>query len=194
MTTVVLLLPACGLFKEKPPEYLNSEDGAALEVPEDLDEVRPVRPIAITAPQTRMPMGDELNPGPPRAVATGGGDVTAYMAWSAQGAYLKVHDSPANVARRLGTLIEESGMSLLEGSESGEYQFEYEHVRIDTRGFFRRIFSWGGDEGPDHSGAYRTRIEADGRDTRVYLMSSDGQPAETGSAEHVLGIFMERFG
>lgn len=189
------VLTGCGLFGEKAPEYLASEEGAPLQVPEDLDEVEYLRPVEITVPLLRMPSGDELNPGPPRAVATGGrGDANAFLAWSAQGVYLQVKDTPESVARRLGYAIERSGMALLERDAAGSHRFEYTHMRVDDRGFFKKLLFWRGDEGPNYSGSYRTRLQPDGEQTRVYLLYGNGDPAATNAAEHILAIFMERLG
>lgn len=188
-------LQGCSLFRDKEPEYLQSVDGAPLQVPEDLDEIRYERPIAIRIDAMRLPAGDELNPGPPRAVSTGGrGDTNAFMAWSADGVYLMVKDTPDSVARRLRFAIQRSGMSLTQSGEAGDHEFEYVHIRIDERGFFEKMLFWRSDAGPNHSGVYRTRLEQDGDHTRVYLLSNAGRPADTSSAEHILGIFMERLG
>lgn len=192
---VVLLLPACSLFGDKDPEYLGSVDGTPLQVPEDLDQVRPVRPIVINAQELRMPSGDELNPGPPRAAATGGGsDTNAFLAWSSAGVYLKVDDTPDSVARRLGFVIERAGMTVIERSGEGRHRFEYLHPYVDERGFFSKMLFWRDAEGPNYSGTYRTRLEADGGQTRVYLLNDDGSQVGTSAAEHILGMFMERLG
>jgi uncharacterized lipoprotein len=190
-----LSMTACSLFKDKPPEYVDSEEGAPLKVPEDLDAVRPVRPIMISVGEMRMPAGDELNPGPPRAAVTaGGGEANAYLAWSAAGVYLKVDDTPDSVTRRLGIAIERTGMNVLELGDQGQHRFEYAHTLPDDRGFFERILFWRNDELPNYSGTYETRLEADGEETRVYLMFDAGGAANTRAAEHILGIFMERLG
>jgi len=191
-----MLLPACSVFfKDKEPEYLASKEGIALKVPEGLDAPRPVSPMLIRVDAMRMPAGDELNPMPPRAASTGGGEANAYMAWSAAGAYLAVVDSRESVARRLGFAIQRSGMNLLERDDDGAHYFEYRHVRIpQDKSFFGKMLFWRDDEGVDYSGSYRVRLEADGDETRVYLMFGTGGPANTNAAEHILGIFMERLG
>ena len=165
-----------------------------LQVPEDLDQVQAVRPIVISSQELRLPAGDELNPGPPRVAATGGGDTNAFMAWSATGVYLKVNDTPDSVARRLGFVIERSGMQVIEQSADGRHRFEYQHPYVDERGFFSKMLFWRDDQGPNYSGAYQTRLEADAGQTRVYLLHDDGSRADTSAAEHILAIFMERLG
>ena len=197
-TTLVMtaaLLPACSWFKEKPPEYLGSEEVPFLEVPEGLDKPLFYSPLVIRAEDLRMPSGDELNPGPPRVASTGGGgDANAYMAWSAKGVYLFVHDTPESVARRLKFVIDRAGMEMLEGRDDGSHRFEYYHLRYDDRGFFQKMMFWRNYGGPNYSGIYQTRVEADGVEARVYLDFATGGPATTDSAEHILGIFMERLG
>ncbi len=195
MLLVVLLLPACSLFRDKPPEYLDSDPGGTLQVPEDLDSLVFVRPVEITVPYMRTPSGDELNPGPPRAVATGGrGDTNAFLAWSAQGVYLQVKDSSDSVARRLGYAIERSGMRLIERDPEGGHEFEYTQMRVDDRGFFQKLMFWRNDQGPNYSGRYRTRLAPDGEQTRVYLNYPGGESVDTAAGEHILAIFMERLG
>ena len=151
--------------------------------------------MTISGPPMRLPEGDELNPGPPRVVSTAGAsDTNAFMAWSSQGVYLMVKDTPDSVARRLGFTIERSGMELLNKDPAGGHRFEYYHVRRDDRSFWQKMKFWSDGRGPNYSGIYRTRVEADGENSRVYLLFDSGENATTASAEHVLGIFMERLG
>ncbi|MEM1412541.1 MAG: hypothetical protein AAGH19_09295 [Pseudomonadota bacterium] len=188
-------LSACSWFKEKPPEYLESREAEPLRVPEDLDAPVYRTPLVISAPEMRMPAGDELNPGPPRAVSTGGrGDANAYIAWSAEGVYLSVADSPESVYRRLGFAIERTGMRPLPAADSGDQRFEYVHIRYDDRSFWQKLAFWNDGKGPDYSGVYQARVTSDGGDARVYLQLDSGAPADTSAAEHILGIFMERLG
>lgn len=192
---LVAALGACSLFEEKPPEYMASREAEPLEVPSDLDTPRYPAPLLISAPQMRMPSGDELNPGPPRTVTTAGrGEANAWIAWSAEGVYLAVADSPESVDRRLGFAIERTGMRPLEADGAASHRFEYVHVRYDERSFWQKLAFWNDGQGPDHTGTYRTRLVPDGADTRVYLYLDSGAPAPTSAAEHILGIFMERLG
>ncbi len=85
-------------------------------------------------------------------------------------------------------------MNMLERDDGGFYRFEYVHEVDDDRGFFGRLLFWRDDENPDYSGAYRTRLMEDAGKTRVYLLYDSGRAANTASAEHILGIFMERLG
>jgi uncharacterized lipoprotein len=194
MSLAALPLSACSLLGDKPPEYLTSQDGKPLQVPEDLDEPRRLNPVLINVGQMRLPSGDELNPAPPRTVSTAGRDANAFLAWSAEGVYLKVEDTPASVARRLGFVIERSGMNMLERGDGGAYRFEYVHPITDERGFFGKLLFWRDNDAPDYSGAYRTRVVEDDGQARVYLLYDSGRAANTASAEHILGIFMERLG
>jgi uncharacterized lipoprotein len=192
---LLLGLAGCSWFKEKPPEYVASREVPRLQVPPDLDEPRYPSPLMISAPEMRIPTGDELNPGPPRTVSTGGrADANAFMSWSAEGVYLKVLDTPDSVNRRLGFAIERSGMQLLEGGEAGDFRFQYNHRRPDQRSLWQKMKFWSDGRGPDYSGTYRARVSGDGDNSRVYLMFDSGEPATTSAAEHVLGLFMERLG
>ena len=191
-----LLLSACGSFGDKPPEYLASEEGRPLVIPEGLDQPRPVNPVTIRVEEMRSPSGDELNPLPPRAASTaGGGDANAYLAWSAAGAYLAVKDTPESVSRRLRFAIERSGMKLLERDDNAGHLFEYVHTQQPVeKGFFAKMLFWREEYGPNYSGSYRVRLEGDGKETRVYLLTAAGESVGTNAAEQILGLFMERLG
>jgi uncharacterized lipoprotein len=190
------LLNACGMFRDKDPEYLASEDGQPLVLPEGLDTPQPVTPIVIRIDEMRTPSGDELNPLPPRAATTaGGGDANAFIAWSSAGAYMAVKDMPESVSRRMRFAIERSGMKLLKRDDENGHQFEYFHQPQELeKSFWGKMKFWGKDYAPNYSGAYQLRLEPDGENTRVYLVTAAGETAGTNAAEHVLGIFMERLG
>ncbi len=195
LTLVTMLVAGCSWFKDRPPEYLEAAEAPRVEVPEGLDSPQYTSPVLITAPEMRKPEGDELNPAPPRVVNTGGqGQTDAFMAWSAAGAYLQVNYGTDEVAQRLGDSIRASDMDLLSEGGEGAYRFEYSHNPSDPRAWWQKMAFWTGGKIPNYSGVYRTRIEPDGTGTRVYLVEDTGQPASTGAAEHVLGIFMEDLG
>jgi uncharacterized lipoprotein len=191
----LLLAAGCSWFGDKPPEYVEAREVPRLAVPEDLDAPRYFTPLLISAPEMRMPSGDELNPGPPRVASTGGrADASSFIAWSAQGVYLHVDDSPDSVQRRLGFAISRSGMELMDEGAGEGHRFEYTHLVRDTRSFWQKLAFWNNDLGPNYSGFYRTRVEPDADGSRVYLLFDSGEPATTGAAEHILAIFMERLG
>jgi len=153
--SLIAVLSGCSLFGDNEPEYLDSVESYPLRVPEGLDDPTGAAPVVISIPQMRMPAGDELEPLPPRVVTTAGReDANAYLAWSAEGAYLKVKDTPESVSRRLGFAIQPA----------------------------------------DYSGTFMTLLKPDGNDTRVYLLFGNGEVVDTAGTEHILAIFMERFG
>ena len=85
-------------------------------------------------------------------------------------------------------------MGLQEPAPSGDYRFDYTHLQYDDRSFFQKMMFWRDYGGPSYSGIYQTRLEAEGENTRIFLNFGTGSPATTSSAEHVLGIFMDRLG
>ena len=105
-----------------------------------------------------------------------------------------VRDTPESVARRLGFAIERSGMTTLDSGSQGSYRFEYVQLRVDDRSLWQKVKFWEKSKTPNYTGIYRTRVEADGQDARVFLLFDSGESATTNSAEHVLGKFMERLG
>lgn len=194
----VAFIAGCSLFGSGEPEYLASVEVEPLKIPEGLDKPMGTETVNISVPQMRMPAGDELEPAPPRVVSTAGKqDANAYLAWSAEGAYLFVKDTPESVAGRLRYAIENTGMTLLKLDESGSHKFHYKQqpTSPDDEGFFSRMAFWrGGSDGLDYSGTFMTSLRADGMNTRVYLLFGNGEPVDTTGTEHILGIFMERFG
>ena len=142
----------------------------------------------------RKPAGDELEPPPPRVVSTAGKEESkAYMAWSAQGVYLLVKDTPENVIQSLRLVIEQDGMKMLQASDSGSHKFHYTQSFANDPGFFSNMAFWR-DRPLNFSGTFMTSIRADGKNTRVYLLFGTGEVVDTAGAEHVLGVFMDRLG
>lgn len=194
---LIALISGCSSLRNQEPEYLSSVEVPPLKVPPGLNNPTGPSPTIISVPQMRMPTGDELEPAPPRVVSTAGKqDANAYIAWSAEGAYLMVKDTPDSVTRRLRYAIENSGMSMLKVSDSGSHKFHYTqtHQKVDE-GFFSRMAFWR--DRPDFidfSGTFMTSLRADGQNTRVYLLFGTGDAVDTAGSEHILGIFMERLG
>ena len=194
MLVMIAVLSGCSMFGNNEPEYMASVEGAPLKIPAGLDSPTGPRPVVISVPLLRMPAGDELEPMPPRVVSTAGKhDTNTYMAWSAEGAYLLVKDTPESVARRLRFAIVNSGMTMLEKDDSGAHKFHYTQVFSNKAGFFSSMAFWR-EKPVDYSGLFMTSLKADGNDTRVYLLFGNGEAVDTAGSEHILGIFMERLG
>ena len=194
---LIAIFSGCSSFRNKEPEYLASVEAAPLKVPPGMNNPTGPSPVLISVPQMRIPAGDELEPAPPRVVSTAGKqDANAYIAWSAEGAYLMVKDTPDSVARRLRYAIENSGMTMLNVGDSGAHKFHYTQVHAESdEGFFSRMAFWRDrPEYIDFSGTFMTSLRPDGQDTRVYLLFGTGDPVDTAGSEHILGIFMERLG
>jgi uncharacterized lipoprotein len=194
---LIAVLSGCSSFGNNEPEYLTSIEVAPLKIPPDMDNPTGPSPMLISVPEMRMPAGDELEPAPPRVVSTAGKqDANAYLAWSPQGAYLLVKDTPDSVARRLRYVIENTGMSLLKADESGAHKFHYtQKPQTNDEGFFSRMAFWRSrPEYLDFSGTFMTSLKPDGQNTRVYLLFGNGESVDTAGCEHILGIFMDRLG
>ena len=195
---VISVVSGCSLFGSGEPEYLASVEVEPLIIPEGLDKPVATAPVLISVPEMRMPSGDELEPMPPRVVSTAGKqDTNAYLAWSAEGAYLFVKDTPESVAGRLRYAIENTGMTMLKMDGSGAHKFHFSQPKQKqpTKGFFSKMAFWrGGDDELDFSGTFMTSLRPDGMNTRVYLLFGNGEPVDTQGSGYILGIFMERFG
>ena len=195
---MIAVLSGCSSFNNGQPEYLASVEVAPLKIPPGMDNPTGPTPTIISVPEMRLPAGDELEPAPPRVVSTAGKhDTNAFIAWSAQGAYLMVKDTPDSVARRLRHVIENSGMTMLKLDDAGGYKFHYTQPppASEGKGFFSSLAFWRDrPENINFSGTFMTSLKPDGQDTRVYLLFGTGEPVDTAGSEHILGIFMDRLG
>jgi len=195
---LIAVLSGCSSWGNRDPEYLASYEAPPLKIPPGLDNPTGPSPVLIAVPEMRIPAGDELDPAPPRVASTAGKqDANAYIAWSAEGAYLMVKDTPDSVARRLSYAIKNSGMTMLQTSDSGSYKFHYTQPPPPGKdeGFFSHMAFWRSrPEYLDFSGTFMTSLKPDGENTRVYLLFGNGEACDTAGSEHILGIFMERLG
>jgi len=193
---MIAVLSGCSLFGNNEPEYLGSVEAYPLRVPEGLDDPTGTTPVVISVPQMRMPAGDELEPMPPRVVSTAGRQkANSYLAWSVEGAYLFVKDTPENVSQRILATIGQNGMGmdLLQKEESGAHKFHYSQAAPPDEGFFSKMVFWRSDPF-NYSGTFMTTLKPDGENTRVYLLFGNGKACDTTGTEYILGLFMDQFG
>lgn len=194
LLVAAILVTSCGLFGDKKPEYYDVNESRLLDIPEGLDT--PSSETALTIEIPPMPLSEhELNDVPPRVLANQSDKKTnSKLRWAADGVYLQVQDSTDSVERRLGYVIERSGMTLQGRGSDGGYQFEYHHVRHDSDGGWFSWMAFWRDDPPDFSGSYQTVSRPDEGGTRIYLRYADGGEVSMEAAEHVLAIIKERLG
>ena len=189
------LMFSCSMFKDRDPEYYVAEESASLTVPDSFD--RPETQQALVITLAPMPLSDygALESRPPRIANTSTGERSnSRFGWSAQGIYLLVEDSSASVYRRLGYVIERTGMVMRDKSPGGDFRFEYYQDFGDLdEGFFSRFAFWK-DDVQDYSGAYMAQVEQDGQYARIYLRYADDTAVEPDATEHLLEILQQRFG
>ena len=188
-----LLAAGCS-FGDKKPEYYSAVETAPLEIPEGLNSPDEGSALEINAPY-RPPPSMVLQSKPPRISSTTSGvDANSELKWSSEGLYLMVEDTPESVHRRLGLVIERSGMQRIRLDDQGVYRFDYYQVFNEEDGFFRKMAFWSRDKSEDYSGAYQTFTRPDGENTRVYIKYADGTDCEPDAAEHVLDVLRSRIG
>jgi len=186
-------LAACSSGQKK-PEYYDAAEAPALEIPEGLDQPTSGGALVINTP-AMPPPSMIMESMPPRISSTTSGiDSNSRLNWSAQGLYLMVDDSADSAHRRLGLVIERSGMERIRLDEDGVYRFDYYQRYDDERGFFSKMAFWSRDKTEDYSGAYQTFTRPDGEKTRVYIKYADGTDCEPDAAEHVLAVLGARMG
>jgi uncharacterized lipoprotein len=193
MILTILLVSACSSGSKK-PMYYNEEETKSLDVPSGMDYPDTGSAMVIQTPYMPPPtmiMADM----PPRISSTTSGiDKNSRLSWSSQGLYLLVEDSPESVHRRLGLIIERSGMERIRIDEKGVYRFDYYQTFENVGGFFRKMAFWSKDNSEDYSGAYQTFTQPDGQNTRVYIKYADGSDCEPDAAEHLLIVVGARMG
>ncbi len=192
---LVAALPACSFFKDRDPAYYGAEETSSLDVPDQLDRPETQQALVISLRPMALSEFGDLESRPPRIASTSTGENSnSRFGWSAKGIYLLVEDQTESVHRRLGYVIERTGMVMREKAADGSYRFEYYQVFKDSDdGFFSRFAFWK-DDVQDYSGAYMAMVEADGDFTRIYLRYADNTPVEPDATEHLLEILQSRFG
>ena len=193
MILAMLLVSACRSGNKK-PGYYNEAETPSLDVPSGLDYPDTSQALIIQTPYMQPP-AMVMTDIPPRISSTTSGlNKNSRLSWSSQGLYLLVEDTPESVHRRLGLVIDRSGMQRVRLDEKGVYRFDYYQVFEDDRGFFKKMAFWSRDKSEDYSGAYQTFTQADGENTRVYIKYADGSDCEPDAAEHVLIVLGARMG
>ena len=189
----VLGLAACSSGAKK-PGYYDEVETASLEIPDGMSRPDSSSALVIHAPYMPPP-SMILQDVPPRISSTTSGiDPNSRLSWSAQGLYLLVEDTPESVQRRLGLVIERSGMQRIRIDEKGVYRFDYYQTFDDVEGFIGRLAFWNRNKVEDYSGAYQTYTQPEGENTRVYIKYADGTDCEPDAAEHVLAVLGARMG
>jgi len=192
-TLAVLVLAGCS-SGEKRPEYYSESETASLEIPEGLSQPDSNSALVIQTaymPPPSMIMQDM----PPRISSTTSGiDSNSRLSWSSQGLYLLVEDTPDSVQRRLGIVIERTGMQRIRIDDDGVFRFDYYQTFDDVDGFISKLAFWNRENVEDYSGAYQTFIRPEGESTRVYIKYADGTDCEPDAAEHVLAVLGARMG
>jgi len=192
-TLAVLGLAACS-SKTKKPEYYNAAETPSLEIPDGLSKPESDSALVIRTPYMPPP-SMIMQTMPPRVSSTTSGiDSNSRLSWSAQGIYLLVEDTPESVHRRLGIVIERSGMQRINLDDNGVYRFDYYQKFDQKDGFFSKMAFWSRDKSEDYSGAYQTYTQPSGEITRVYIKYADGTDCEPDAAEHLLAVLSERMG
>jgi uncharacterized lipoprotein len=191
----VAVTVSCSFFKDRDPEYYTAVESSSLEVPDKYD--RPETQQALVITMRPMPLSDfgALEARPPRIASTSTGEKSnSTFGWSAKGIYLLVDDTPESVYRRLGYVLERTGMVMRDKASDGSYRFEYYQEFTDLdEGFFSRFAFWR-DDVEDYSGAYMAQVEQQDGKSRIYLRYADNTPVEPDATEHVLEILQARFG
>ena len=194
LTTLAFLLLAACSSKGKKPEYYDAVETPSLEVPEGLSKPDSSSALVIRAPYMPPP-AMILQDMPPRiSNTTSGIDANSRLSWSSQGLYLLVEDTPESVHRRLGLVIERSGMKRINLDEKDVYRFDYYQKFDGPDGFFSKMAFWSRDNVEDYSGAYQAFTQPEGENTRVYIKYADGTDCEPDAAEHVLAVLGARMG
>jgi uncharacterized lipoprotein len=199
-TTVILLsvllltaATACSRGQQK-PEYYDATETAPLEIPQRLSAPDRSKALIIDSPPLPPP-AMVMETRPPRISSTTAGiDANSRLNWSAQGLYLLVEDTPESAHRRLGLVIERTGMQRIRVDDQGVYRFDYYQEFEDRDGFFSGLAFWRRNAVEDYSGAYQVFVRPDGENARVYIKYADGTDCEPDAAEHLLEVVRKRLG
>lgn len=192
----VALATAC-FNRDSRPVYVQSEEVPELEVPDGLSLPNVRRTYDI--PGVYLPelagLGDEASP--PVVLSSAEAEASrSHIRFGSSGLYLEVEDEASSVWRRLSFSLNRAGMSLRRTDESERrYRFHFDHEPIEVdRGWTANLAFWRGDEFLDYSGEYQVEVQEDGNNTRVVLLSAQGEVLQMDQAEFVLARLRERLG
>ena len=188
-----MLVSACSSGSKRPGYYDEVETGS-LDVPSGMDYPDTSTAMVIRTPYMEPPTMIMTDIPPRISSTTSGIDKNSRLSWSSQGLYLLVDDTPESAHRRLGLVIDRSGMQRVRLDEEGVYRFDYYQDFSDKGGFFKKMAFWSKDKTEDYSGAYQTYTKPDGAGTRVYIKYADGSDCEPDAAEHLLIVLGGRMG
>ncbi|MBT8052193.1 MAG: hypothetical protein HKO85_09590 [Xanthomonadales bacterium] len=193
LAPALLALAACGGGQKK-PEYYDAQEAETLSIPEGLSRPDHSQALIINTPYMSPP-ALAMETKPPRVSSTTSGiDRNSRLNWSAQGLYLIIEDTADSADRRLGYVLENSGMKRIRKDDEGVYRFDYYQTFQDTGGFWKSLAFWSRDKREDYSGAYQAYVQPDGENARVYLKYADGTACEPDAAEHLLNVVRTRLG
>lgn len=178
----------------KQPEYYAEKETASLEIPDGLNRPDSSSALEINVPYMPPPTMLMVEMPPRISSTTSGIPEGSRLKWSSQGLYLLVNDTSESAHRRLGLVIERSGMERIRLDEKGVYRFDYYQKFGGKDGFFSKMAFWSRDQSEDYSGAYQTFTQPEGESTRVYIKYADGTDCEPDAAEHVLMVLGGRMG
>ena len=194
LTILAVLLTAGCSSRSKKPVYYDEVETAPLEIPEGLSQPDSSSALVIQTPYMPPPSMILLDTPPRISSTTSGIDANSRLSWSAQGLYLLVEDTPESVQRRMGIVIERTGMQRIRIDENGVYRFDYYQTFDKVDGFISKMAFWNRDQSEDYSGAYQTYAQPEGENTRVYIKYADGTDCEPDAAEHMLVVLGARMG
>ncbi|MBT8040961.1 MAG: hypothetical protein KJN78_11995, partial [Gammaproteobacteria bacterium] len=144
LAPALLALAACGGGQKK-PEYYDAQEAETLSIPEGLSRPDHSQALIINTPYMSPP-ALAMETKPPRVSSTTSGiDRNSRLNWSAQGLYLIIEDTADSADRRLGYVLENSGMKRIRKDDEGVYRFDYYQTFQDTGGFWKSLAFWSRD-------------------------------------------------
>ena len=201
LAALLPLLGGCGLFGDKEedkPVYFDASETEYLSVPNGLNEPRKDQALVIQG--NKVPAGQQVDSSslPPLVQITDeSGNSSTGIRYGARGSYLLIEDSVESVYPQLKLAIESGGMELLDQNVT---ERTYDVYYADPprpkqkKGFFKSMLFWRKGGVVDYSGNYRTQLESDGNNTRIYLLDMQGQSTSEGAAGAVLGQVLNGLG
>ena len=198
---LALSVSACGMFVEKEPKYVKSEEASGLSVPEDLnppnlsgalvipedDDEEFIAPVADVPPSAMVQYQDGI------VLQT---DASVLQVDEGT-AVLIINDVPESVWRRAGESIERlANLQTVSGDEAGQsYVIEYDDAqsRESRPGWFSRVVMR--EDGPvDLSGQYEMQLvpQRIGK-TRIRLLVN-GSVIDVESAIEILSLLQAELG
>jgi outer membrane protein assembly factor BamC len=121
----------------------------------------------------------------------------AKLVKDATGAFVQVDEGFDRAWRRVGLALDRVGFTVEDRDRTqGMYYVRYVDPALDAKtsdkGFFTKLFSFGSDDKAKSAQRYRVAVKANGSVSKVSVLSGDGKPDSSQTADKILSLLNDQ--